>query len=216
MTADAVSGFVLPAVKRASVNPSSPICSMMSVSLNQLKGLVENYINFFFQKCLKVGTWPSIYYKEIALYFFLLVCAPFLRKNIILCRWPVWVGHAYCSPYLCEKNWQKTTDSAGESLVENIILCRWPVWVGHAYCSPYLCENNWQKTTDSAGESLVENYINFFFQKCLKVGTWPSIYYKEIALYFFFAGLCSVFEKKHNTMQIASMGGSCVLLTLFV
>ena len=84
MTADAVSGFVLPAVKRASVNPSSPICSMMSVSLNQLlKGLVENYINFFFQKCLKVGTWPSIYYKEIALYvfFFLLVCTSFLRKK---------------------------------------------------------------------------------------------------------------------------------------
>ena len=31
------------------------------------------------------------------------------------------MGHAYCSPYLCEKNWQKTTDSAGESFQYGLV-----------------------------------------------------------------------------------------------
>ena len=64
-------------VKRASANPSSPMYSMMSVSLNQLKGLVENYaklkiciIYFFFSKVPECWHGPSIFYKEIALHFF--------------------------------------------------------------------------------------------------------------------------------------------------
>ena len=66
-------------VKRASANPSSLMYSMMSVSLNQLKGLVENYAKlkiciiylfFFFQKCLNVGMGLLFMTKKLHCIFF--------------------------------------------------------------------------------------------------------------------------------------------------